>query len=280
MQMDNGKKINSAKKNKKNDYFYKIIGVQFLAVAFMVILLIIVCRLDAVTVREKYTSLMLKDMSWHEVWASAKETAMFVFRPVDIDSVKDNATSQISEDTETAEAEEQQTNTAGSEPAEEEKTEKAQTEKEETTERKTAEVMSLFSSDSQITLPLHGRISSRFGSRIDPISGEGAVHKAVDIAVNEGTRVGAAWDGIVTEAGNAPKKGNYIWMVHKNGCETLYCHLSELLVKKGDVIRAGEAIALSGNTGYSTGPHLHFGIRKNGEMVDPLNYITETNGYI
>ncbi len=272
--MDNTKK---RKNDKKNDYFYKIIGVQFLACVFMAILLAVVCRLDADTVREKYDSLMLKNISWHEVWASAKETAEFVVKPVEIESVRENAEQNSAEENGEQEVAPQESEKEEIPASEKENT---QEEAAESAERETAEVMSLFSSDAQITLPLHGRISSRFGSRVDPISGEGAFHKAVDIAVNEGTRVGAAWDGIVTETGNAPKKGKYVWMVHKNGCETLYCHLSEITVKKGDVLRAGEMIALSGNTGYSTGPHLHFGIRKNGEMVDPLNYIKESGGYI
>lgn len=276
--MDNNVKRKKAGKNKNVDYFYKIIGVQFLACVFMAILLAVVCRLDADTVKEKYGRLMVKDMSWHEVWASAKETARFVFKPADIDGVKESVGSlSDADETDTSEDEPQEADEA-EEAAQAE--EESASEKTEPSVRQTAEVMSLFSSDAQITVPLHGRISSRFGSRVDPISGEGAYHKAVDIAVNEGTRVGAAWDGIVTEAGTAPKKGNYVWMVHKNGCETLYCHLSKTMVKKGDVIRAGETIALSGNTGYSTGPHLHFGIRKNGEMVDPLNYIKDDNGYI
>ena len=275
--MEKNDKFKKQKKseNGRKDYFYKIIIVQFLACVFMAILLAVLCRLDSETIKEKYGALMTKDMSWHEVWKSAKETAGFVFKPVDADSIKESAESQEQIEKDESDEEDEQ-----SDAEEEEKdTEPAET-NEKNEERKTAEVLSLFSSDEDITLPLHGRISSRFGSRTDPISGSAAEHNAVDIAVKEGTKVAAAWDGIVTDAGTAAKKGNYIWMVHKNGCETLYCHLSELLVQKGDVIRAGETIALSGSTGYSTGPHLHFGIRKNGEMVNPLNYISESNGYV
>lgn len=258
----------------ENDYFYKIIGVQLLACIFMAILLAVVCRLDADNIREKYNKLMLRDMSWHEVWQSAKETAWFVFKPMETGSVKETAGTQK----ESAPQSDDGSQTDGE--AEKDDSSQAENDQAPSGSRETAEVLSMFSSDAKITLPVHGRISSRFGSRVDPISGENAVHRAVDIAVSEGTRVGAAWDGIVTQAGSASKKGIYVWMVHRNGCETLYCHLSEITVKKGDVIRAGETIAYSGNTGYSTGPHLHFGIRKNGEMVNPLNYIKETDGYI
>ena len=140
--------------------------------------------------------------------------------------------------------------------------------------------MSFFADGAEITAPVHGRITSYFGSRTDPISGEDGFHRAIDIAVDEGTSVAAAWDGIVTKTGYDSTRGNYLWMVHKNGCETFYCHCSKILVEKGAVIRSGESVALSGDTGYSTGPHLHFAVKKDGEMQDPLDYLTQKAGRI
>ena len=252
----------------KEDGVYKIILVQFLACAFMALLLAIVCRLDAGAVKTQYDRLMRSDLQWHEVWNAVKEVASFVTKPVDVSAVPDAVTEPQPQ---TGEAEQ----AAAEQPAADAPSAQTEDTASDSQPRSAAAVMSLFADAAEITPPLHGRLTSRFGSRVDPISGEGAVHRAVDIAAPEGTRVGAAWDGIVTEAGTDAKKGNYVWMVHKNGCETLYCHCASLLVKAGDVIRAGETIALSGTTGYSTGPHLHFGIRRNGEMVDPLQYLTE-----
>ena len=76
------------------------------------------------------------------------------------------------------------------------------------------------------------------------------------------------------------KKGNFVLMEHSDGTQTLYCHCSEILVTEGSVIRAGELIALVGNTGWSTGPHLHFEIRIDGSSVDPLDYIKEKDGRV
>lgn len=259
----------SDKKKKSDSGIYRIIAVQFAACAFMLCLLALVCRLGgAAQLKEKYNNIMSSGMNVSQVIASAKEVAKSVMKPV-----SENKTIEIPKPSE----DESKTEPTEKAPAEENNEEDTY---EKSTERTTAQVMSLFSDSGAITSPAHGALTSFFGTRTDPISGMTKHHSAVDIAVSEGTRVSAAWDGIVTNAGYDDTAGNFVWMVHKNGCETLYCHCSKLLVKNGDVIRAGEAIALSGSTGYSTGPHLHFGIKKNGEMVDPLNYLSAENGRI
>ena len=121
-------------------------------------------------------------------------------------------------------------------------------------------VMSLFKSDEEITVPVHGEITSEYGNRTNPVSGEYLMHSGVDIAADQGTEIRAAYSGIVSEVGSNSVGGNYISLVHRDGSETLYCHCSKIIAEKGDVIRAGEAIALVGSTGRSTGPHLHFEI--------------------
>ena len=269
----------SPKKNQKgsSDFFCKIIAVQFIACAFLIVLLSLVCKLSPDgfnNIKTKYDGIMAKDLSVSEIWSSVKEVASYVMKPVDINSVQETNvnTAENFEDEDKEEPTTQNT--------EEEKTEEPKKEEDNKEVGKVAAVMSLFSDDSDISVPIKGRITSRFGYRTDPISGENALHSGIDIATAEGTSVRAAWDGIVTETGKDEKKGNYVWMVHKNGNETLYCHCSKILVEKGAVIRAGEAIALSGSTGYSTGPHLHFCIRENGKMVDPLNYLSENDGRI
>ena len=103
----------------------------------------------------------------------------------------------------------------------------------------------------------------------------GRLHGGVDLAVPEGTPVYAADNGKVIVAGNlGDGYGNYIILDHQNGYKTLYAHNSELLVSVGDVVARGEQIALSGNTGNSTGPHVHFEIQVNDEKVDPQQFVT------
>lgn len=103
----------------------------------------------------------------------------------------------------------------------------------------------------------------------------GRLHGGVDLAVPEGTPVYAADNGKVIVAGNlGDGYGNYIILDHQNGYKTLYAHNSELLVSVGDVVAQGEQIALSGNTGNSTGPHVHFEIQVNDEKVDPQQFVT------
>jgi murein DD-endopeptidase MepM/ murein hydrolase activator NlpD len=100
-------------------------------------------------------------------------------------------------------------------------------------------------------------------------------HPGVDIAVPVGTPIRAAGGGTVVEVGDDAKYGKFLRIEHRDGYETLYAHASEILVKKGDRIGSGRAIALSGNTGQSTAPHLHFEVRQGGAAVDPLLLITK-----
>ena len=109
--------------------------------------------------------------------------------------------------------------------------------------------------------------TSGFGSRW------GRQHKGVDLAVSVGTTVYAADGGTVVEAQYSGSYGNVVMIDHQNGQETRYAHNSKLLVKKGDKVYQGQPIAKSGNTGRSTGPHVHFEIRFNGEPRNPLNYL-------
>ncbi len=114
------------------------------------------------------------------------------------------------------------------------------------------------------------RITSPFGWRIHPITHDRRKHDGVDLGVPIGTQVYAAQAGKVIAVGTNEKGGNWIIMDHGNGVRTSYCHLSEWQVTKGQVVQRGEPIALSGNTGRSTGPHLHFNVKVSGTLVDPL----------
>ncbi len=118
-----------------------------------------------------------------------------------------------------------------------------------------------------------GRLSSLFGRRKAPKKGASTYHRGVDWATPVGTSVVASSGGTVIRAGWGAGYGYCVYIQHPNGMVTRYGHLKKVLVKNGQAVRQGERIALSGNTGVSTGPHLHFEILVNGTQVNPLNYI-------
>ena len=106
-------------------------------------------------------------------------------------------------------------------------------------------------------------------------AGEDAAHAGLDIAVPVGTPVRSSGGGTVAEAADDREYGRYVLVKHEDGYETRYAHLERLLVVPGRVVRAGEVVGLSGNTGRSSAPHLHFEIRRKGEVIDPLTLIKE-----
>jgi murein DD-endopeptidase MepM/ murein hydrolase activator NlpD len=121
--------------------------------------------------------------------------------------------------------------------------------------------------------PVRGRLSSPFGWRSDPITGERRYHAAIDLAASQGTPVKAAMDGRVTSVGFNSTYGNYIIITPPDGYQTMYAHLSTVGVENGRQVIQGKEIGKVGSTGYSTGPHLHFAIYKNGRALNPLDYL-------
>ena len=126
----------------------------------------------------------------------------------------------------------------------------------------------------QWPLPVAGTITSQFGHRVDPITGEVSSHTGTDIACAEGTPILAAADGIVTVANGLDSWGGsygyYIQIDHGTGLETLYAHCSSICVTTGQQVQAGQVIGYVGHTGRATGSHLHFEVRANGNRVNPL----------
>ena len=129
------------------------------------------------------------------------------------------------------------------------------------------------SSSTGFIWPLRGVITSYFGTRVDPISGKPAYHEGIDIAAPTGTDIKAATNGTVIYSGWKNDYGNYIKMSNGNGIETYYSHNSKNLVSVGQRVSKGEVIAKVGSTGRATGPHVEFGITKNGKAVNPLSYL-------
>ena len=116
-------------------------------------------------------------------------------------------------------------------------------------------------------------VTSEFGSRTDPITGQPDGHTGMDLAVPSGTPVRAALDGTVTLSQYDGSYGYCVMIDHGSGMTTLYGHNSRLLASTGQAVRAGDIVSLSGSTGRSTGPHLHFEVRVNGERTDPRYYL-------
>ena len=117
-------------------------------------------------------------------------------------------------------------------------------------------------------------VTSEFGNRRDPFTGERRGHTGMDLAVPTGTSVRAALPGTVTVSTyNQGGYGYYVMIDHGSGLSTLYGHNSQLLARVGQTVEAGDVIALSGSTGRSTGPHLHFEVRINGERTNPRSYL-------
>ena len=122
--------------------------------------------------------------------------------------------------------------------------------------------------------PASSRITSNFGARSSPTEGASSNHKGIDIGAPTGTNIVAAASGTVVVSTYSYSAGNYIMINHGGGVYTVYMHASKLLASVGDTVEKGEVIAKVGSTGYSTGPHLHFGIRVNGTYVNPRQYVS------
>jgi len=118
-----------------------------------------------------------------------------------------------------------------------------------------------------------GYISSYFGERMDPFNGEDAFHKGVDFASDAGSDVLAVASGIVTWAGPREGYGNVVELNHGNGYVTRYAHAARTLVAVGDEVERGQAVAVVGSTGRSTGPHVHFEVLKDGRQIDPMAFV-------
>ena len=123
-----------------------------------------------------------------------------------------------------------------------------------------------------------GYVSSLFGMRTDPFTGELSMHSGMDFAGSEGQAVNAVAAGVVTWAGDRSGYGNLVEIDHGNGYATRYGHNETILVHVGEVVKKGEVIALMGSTGRSTGPHVHFEVLYNGVSVDPARFVKAAGG--
>ena len=125
----------------------------------------------------------------------------------------------------------------------------------------------------QLGWPVSGEITSPYGYRVHPIWGTTIYHSGIDIGVDEGTPVHAADSGVIVWSGWMGGYGYAVVIDHGNGLSTLYGHNSELAVDEGQSVSKGQVVAYAGSTGNSTGPHVHFEVRENGDPVDPMGYL-------
>lgn len=122
-------------------------------------------------------------------------------------------------------------------------------------------------------LTVSWRLTSKFGYRPDPFTGVKSYHTGIDMAAPQKTPIKASADGKVSVCGYSPVYGNYVIITHDNGYQTLYAHMYAATVKKGQFVTQGTKIGLLGSTGYSTGPHLHFSVYKNGKLINPFEVL-------
>lgn len=123
------------------------------------------------------------------------------------------------------------------------------------------------------TTPLYGVVTSPFGYRQHPILKSRGFHTGIDIAGSAGAEIGAFADGEVIDVGYNQVYGNYILLLHEDDYRSFYGHASKIIARKGEFVTIGQTIAEVGTTGLSTGPHLHFEVRKNKTRLDPMLFV-------
>lgn len=121
--------------------------------------------------------------------------------------------------------------------------------------------------------PVNGKITSRFGKRKDPVNGKKAHHSGIDFRGKKGDKIYATADGVVKKAFRNGGYGNFVMIDHGNGYTTSFSHMQAYLVKKGEQIKRGQIIGLVGNTGRSTGPHLHYEVLLDKKPINPYNFM-------
>jgi murein DD-endopeptidase MepM/ murein hydrolase activator NlpD len=122
--------------------------------------------------------------------------------------------------------------------------------------------------------PISGRVTSKFGNRVHPVTGQSSFHNGVDIAAYIGTPVFAPATGIVIKVWDHPRGGKSMAIQSLEGVRFGFAHLDQQLKREGESVMRGDVIAMTGNSGASTGPHLHFTVKKNGQWIDPETMFT------
>ena len=234
-----------------------VILTQITVFAVLLLILFLVCRPHGRTyefLKSFYEGISVKDYNASDIYDGAKDVLSFLLEPKQSLEAADTQTDEVP--TEKADL----TNAESETPA---GGEDLISPRENTS-------FSPFYLSMPIYRPVDSkRITSRFGYRINPVTGAYGFHSGLDLAADNGSEIYAAFDGTVEKAGYSPARGNYIFLNSDGNIKTVYCHCSELLVSEGETVKAGTVIARVGATGQATGPHLHFEIRINGIYYNP-----------
>ena len=278
------------------DYWLFVTLVQCALCALAFLLLLLLSRGDsdrANGLRDDFSSLMTRQLQMEDVEAAASAvrdyftpdagTVAVMAQPDESTTLPDETTAQTTQPAESTTASSTETTTQPVETQPLENTtakaksdaKKSNTKKSgDTPAVKAAAVVSASPKTATITRPVEGgRYSSYYGYRNNPITHQYAMHTGLDIAVPQGTEIRAAYGGTVRLVGEDSRSGKYVTITHEDGYETFYCHCSRTLVSEGSFVSAGDVVACVGSTGWSTGPHLHFEIRKDGAQLDPLQVL-------
>lgn len=277
------KKTPKTKEKTKTDYLVRLILLQCVLSFLIVSGIFLVSKVSPTAyakIRSDYQRIMQKDMSAGEMLGQLKDTAEFVFKPSESveQALSGNVATEssakefkvdsfevISDETGETVAVGEIINGSGGGDIESREAVKG------------TSFAPYYVSDDPVMPVKNARITSRFGYRTNPVSGNYGFHTGLDLAAEEGTPISAVFYGRVTETGESDVWGKYVLMEHSDGLATYYCHLSEIYVEDNVIIRQGETIGLVGSTGWSTGPHLHFEVRIGGIRVDPEKLLYPMN---
>lgn len=263
-----------SKPKTKTDYLVRLILLQSVLCIVVVSGVFLVSKVSPTAysgMREDYLKIMQKDMSAGEMVEQIKNAADFVFKPSEVESAMSvNVATETSAEKITVDSFEVTSDETGETVAVGEIINGSGGGDMESREAVKGTSFAPYYVSVDPVIPVKGaRITSRFGYRTNPVSGNYGFHTGLDLAAAEGTSVSASFYGRIAETGESDVWGKYVLMEHSDGFATYYCHLSEIFVKENAIIRQGETIGLVGSTGWSTGPHLHFEVRINGVRVDP-----------
>ena len=274
------KKSQKSSPKTKTDYLVRLILLQCVLTAVIVSGVFLVSKVspDAYEkMRSDYRKIMQNDMSASEMIEQLRYTAEYVFNP-SASALSGNVATESSADIIKIDSFEVTSDETGENVAVGEIINGSGGGDIESKEAVKGTSFAPYYVSVEPVLPVkNARITSRFGYRTNPVSGNYGFHTGIDLAAAEGTPIAASFYGRVAEKGESDVWGKYVLMEHSDGLATYYCHLSEIYVEENAVIRQGETIGLVGSTGWSTGPHLHFEIRINGVRVDPEKLLYPEN---
>lgn len=246
------------KSAERSEAFLKILKIQIAICAIGVAAIFLISKVNSAAfdrMKADFSKMTEKNMSIGEIIERVKTGAEYVIKPFDEETTETSAENDETGETVAAAAFTNE-NSGGRDIEEKEAAEGTS--------------FAAYKINAEPCMPVESkRITSPFGYRVNPVSGKYGFHTGIDLAAPSGSQVRTVFYGTVEKTGEEDDWGKYVLIKHSDGLETYYCHLSEIYAEDGAVIRRGEVIGLSGSTGWSTGPHLHFEVRINGIRVDP-----------